>query len=182
MLLARQVHRMSQEPALLSWQNCNRLVKSLSSLCSWHPLVPVLHFLLLAAAIHTFLAKHRWVCAPWKGPTTKWPPRRGGAVSPASASHSLSHVTSSAMKRRFPATLWLTHGCALPSHNSMLAFSHIRQESASLSTKIGSSIWGMSVLNKTVQESAVPSLALLSTLAFPFQVFVQILSEVDTCL
>lgn len=75
--------------------------------------------------------------------------------------HSLSHVTSN--EGRFPAMLWLTHGCALPSHDLLLAFSHIRQESVSASTKRVSSIWGTSVLNKHMQERAVPPLALLST-------------------
>lgn len=49
-----------------------------------HPTVPVLHFLLLAAAIPSFLAKHRGLCAPWKGPTGNRP--AGGAASPAPAS------------------------------------------------------------------------------------------------
>lgn len=87
-----------------------------------HPPVPVLHFLLLAAAIPSFLAKHRGLCSPERS-LCQQTPGRCSLSSP-----SFSHATSSAKKRSFPAMLLAAMDVPWPSHDSMLAVSPIRWE------------------------------------------------------
>lgn len=102
--------------------------------------------------------------------------------SPQSQHHILFSPMSLAQQRKAGLLLcWLTHGYASPSHDLMLVFSHIRQECVLLSTKSVGSICGIRVLNKTTQECCT-FLSTAVNLTFPFQVIVQILSEVDKCL
>lgn len=136
------------------------------------PTRPCLALPNVAAAIHTIPAEHWQVCAPWKRTQHQ---RASQEVLLSHLQHQIlslslspSHVTCSAVE--FSCRAVTDSGCALLPHDSGLAFSQVRQK------KCFSQRWDSQhylrkecVLNKTMQESAVLSLALLPTLPFHFR-------------
>lgn len=135
-----------------------------------HPTVPVLHFLLLAAAIPFFLAKHRGLCAPWKGPTGTDPRE----VQPLQPQLLPCHQLSNEEEFSCRAT-GSQMDVSCPSHNSVLAFSPIRREMLHPAPNLR---------NQHVEEGCPRGRctfpALLIHAAISFQVPVWILSNVAT--